>query len=94
MNNEFRKLVQNCADEGQALAKQLTNEGQFQGLYLYCEPSKPGEGSGKLTLVKDSEPAPKNLQLVTGECLHGNVEFSRYYNWIYSHATRAPIMSH
>jgi hypothetical protein len=45
-------------------------------------------------LVRDSAPNPENLPLVTGEGLRGNVEFSRYENWIYSRATRAPIMSH
>jgi hypothetical protein len=94
MNDEYRKLVKECADQGRALAQQLTNKGSFEALYLYCRPSQPGKGPGRLMLARDSAPNPENLPLVTGEGLRGNVEFSRYENWIYSRATRAPIMSH
>ena len=94
MNDEYRQLVKDCADQGRALAQQLTNQGRFEALYLYCRPSQPGKGPGRLMLARDSAPNPESMPLVTGEGLRGNVEFSRYENWIYSRATRAPIMSH
>lgn len=94
MNDEYRKLVNDCAIQGQALAQQITNNGNFETLYLYYRPSVQGKGPGRLMLARDSAPNPENLPLVTGEGLRCNVEFSRYYNWIYSRATRAPIMSH
>lgn len=94
MNDEYRKLVNDCAIQGQSLIQQITNQGSFEALYLHYRPSEPGKGSGKLMLARDSAPNPENLPLVTGEGLRCNIEYSRYYDWVYSRATRAPIMSH
>lgn len=93
MNDEYRKLVQECADQGRALAQHLTNQGSFEALYLYCRPSVQGKGPGRLMLARDSAPNPENLPLVTGEGLRGNVEFSRYEVDLFPRYPRS-IMSH
>lgn len=92
-DNEYRTLVQDCAAQGRALAQNLANQGIFEPLYLYCRPSVPGEGSGRLMLVRDSAPVPEGVKLVTGEGLRGNVEFSRYEDWVFIRARTAPILS-
>jgi hypothetical protein len=94
MNEEYRQLIKQCADQGRALAQMMVNNGNIEPLYLYCRPSEPGKGPGRLMLVRDSAPNPENLQLVTGEGLRGNVEFSRYDDWIFQRAKRAPVLSH
>lgn len=93
-DGEYRRLVQDCANQGRALAQKLANEGIIEPLYLYCRPAVQGKGSGRLMLVRDSAPNPEGLQLVTGEGLRTNVEFSRYFQWVFERAKRAPIMSH
>ena len=94
MNDEYRQLVKQCADQGRALAQMMVRQGTSEALYLYCRPSEPGKGPGRLMLVRDSAPNPEGLPLVTGEGLRSNVEFSRYDNWIFERAKRAPILSH
>jgi hypothetical protein len=44
-------------------------------------------------LARDSALNSEGLQLVTGEELRSSVEFSRYDDWIFSRAKRAPILS-
>ena len=92
-NDEYRQLVRQCADQGRALAQIMVNNGSIEPLYLYCCPSEPGKGPGRLMLVRDSAPNAEGLSLVTGEGLRSNVEFSRYDDWIFSRAKRAPILS-
>lgn len=94
MNEEYRNLVNDCAIQGQALMQAMTNNGQFEPLYLYYRPSVQGKGAGKLMLARDSAPNPENLPLVTGEGLRANIEYLRYFDWVYQRAIRAPIMSH
>lgn len=90
--DEYAKLVQECAEQGQALARQMSNSGTFEALYLYARPSEPGK-PGRLFLARDSAPNPHGYQLVTGEGLRGNVPYDRYFQWVYERARRAPIMS-
>ena len=93
MNDEYRQIVKQCADQGRALSQQMARQGATEPLYLYCRPSEPGKGPGRLMLARDSAPNPEGLPLVTGEGLRSNVEFSRYEDWIYQRATRAPVLS-
>ena len=93
MNDEYRQLVKQCADQGRALAQMMANNGTTEPLYLYCRPSEPGKGPGRLMLARDSAPNPEGLPLVTGEGLRSNIEFSRYDDWIFQRAKRAPILS-
>jgi hypothetical protein len=93
MNDEYRQLVKQCADQGRSLAQMMANQGISEPLYLYCRPSVPGKGPGRLMLARDSAPNPEGLPLVTGEGLRSNVEFSRYDDWIFQRAKRAPILS-
>jgi hypothetical protein len=90
---EYDALVQECAEQGRALARMLANEGTFEALYLYCRPSEQGKGPGRLLLVRDSDPAPEGTKLVTGQALHGNVPYENYFQWVYDRARRTPILS-
>jgi hypothetical protein len=45
-------------------------------------------------LARETAPNPENLPLVTGEGLRSNVEFSKYDDWIFERAKRAPILSY
>ena len=92
-NDEYRQLVKQCADQGRALSQMMINNGHIEPLYLFFRPSEPGKGPGRLMLARDSAPNPEGLPLVTGEGLRSNVEFSRYDDWVYQRATRAPILS-
>lgn len=92
-NDEYRQLVRQCADQGRALAQMMVSNGISEPLYLYCQPSEPGKGPGRLVLARDSAPNPEGLQLVTNEVLRGDVELSRYEDWIFSRAKRALILS-
>ena len=94
MNDEYRQLVKECADQGRALSRLMVNQGTSEALYLYCRPSEPGKGPGRLMLARETAPNPENLPLVTGEGLRSNVEFSRYDDWIFERAKRAPILSY
>jgi hypothetical protein len=93
MNAEYRTLVAECAEQGKALMNTLANTGMIEPLYLYCRHSKPGE-TGKLLLVRDSDPVPPDVQLVTGEGLRSNVPYENYFNWIFERAKRAPILAY
>ena len=93
MNDEYRQLVKQCADQGRALAQMMANNGTTEPLYLYCRPSEPGKGPGRLMLARDSAPNPEGLPLVTSEGLQSNIEFARYDDWIFQRAKRAPILS-
>lgn len=55
MQNEYFEKVQECAEQGQALARQLAAQGITEALYLYCRPSEPGK-PGRLMLERDSAP--------------------------------------
>lgn len=90
--DEYSKLVHECAEQGKSLARQLSNEGTFEPLYLYARPSEPGN-PGRLFLVRDSAPNPHGYELVTGEGLRGNVPHENYFQWVYERARRAPILS-
>lgn len=92
-NDEYRQLVKQCADQGRALSQMMINNGHIEPLYLFFRPSEPGKGPGRLMLARDSAPNHENLQLATNDALRGNVEFSRYEDWIFSRAKRAPILS-
>lgn len=89
---EYDQLVNECAEQGKALARQLANEGIFEPLYLYARPSQPGS-PGRLFLVRDSAPNPHGHELVTGEGLRSNVPLTKFYQWIHERAKRAPILS-
>lgn len=92
MSQEYRTIVQECAEQGKALANMLTNKGSFEPLYLYARPSKPGN-PGRLFLVRDSAPVPEGCKLVTGEGLRSNVPYENYFTWVYERAKSAPILS-
>lgn len=91
---EYDALVQECAEQGRALARMLANEGLIEPLYLYYRPSVQGKGPGRLMLVRDSAPVPEGVELVTGEGLRGNVPYENYFQWVYDRARRTPILSH
>lgn len=93
MDREYINLVQDCAEQGKALARQLANEGILEPLYLYARQSEAGKGSGRLFLVRDSAPNPYGYTLVTGEGLRANVPYESYFQWIYDRARSAPILS-
>lgn len=92
MQNEYFEKVQECAEQGQALARQMAAEGNNEPLYLYCRPSEPGK-PGRLMLARDSAPVPPGVQLVTGEGLRSNVPFADYFRWIVERARRAPVLA-
>lgn len=89
---EYTNLVQECAEQGKALARLLANNGTIEALYLYARPSEPGK-PGALFLARDTAPNPLGYQLVTGEGLRGNVPFEKYFQWVYERARRAPVLS-
>lgn len=89
---EYDQLVNDCAEQGRALARQLASQGIFEPLYLYARPSQPGN-PGRLFLARDSAPNPHGYELVTGEGLRSNVPFAKFYQWIHERAKRAPILS-
>lgn len=89
---EYRQLVQNCAEQGRSLMRMLTNEGRAQPLYLYYRQSQSGK-PGALFLVCDDAPNPYGYQLVTGEGLRSNVPYEDYFTWVYERAKRVPILS-
>lgn len=92
MNQEYRTIVQECAEQGKSLATMLANKGSFEPLYLYARPSEPGK-PGRLFLVRDSAPNPIGYKLVTGEGLRSNVPYENYFTWIYDRAKSAPVLS-
>jgi hypothetical protein len=90
---EYRERVNECAEQGMALARELADAGTLEPLYLYARPSKPGE-PGRLFLVNDSaSTVPHGSSLVTGEGLRANVPLDSYFTWVYERAKRAPILS-
>lgn len=95
--DEYQQLVQDCAEQGKALARQLASDGALEPLYLYARPSRNGQGPGRLLLVRQSKRPPPHadlgLQLVTGEGLRSNVPFENYFAWVWERARRAPILS-
>lgn len=92
VEQEYRTIVQECAEQGKALAAMLANDGSLEPLYLYARPSEPGK-PGRLFLVRDSAPNPMGYKLVTGEALHSNVPYENYFTWVYDRAKRAPVLS-
>ena len=93
MNDEYRKLVYECAEQGKALARQMANNGIFEPMYLYYRKSEQGKGPGKLFLARDSAPNPYGYALATGEGLRCNVPYDQYFNWIEKRAISCPILS-
>lgn len=89
---EYDALVEQCAEQGRALARQLANDGILEPLYLYARYSEPGK-PGRLFLVRDSAPNPYDYKLVTGEGLRANVPYEAFYQWIHDRARRVPILS-
>ena len=92
MNDEYLELVNDCAEQGKALARMNCNNGILEPLYLYMRRGENGK-PGKLMLVRDSAPVPDGVELVTGEGLRCNVPYDRYFQWVYDRSTRAPILS-
>lgn len=88
---EYDEMVRECADQGEALMRQMANGGIYEALYLYCRKSTETE-NGRLFLVRQSAPNPYGYELVTGEGLRVNVPYSNYYAWIWNRARNAPIM--
>jgi hypothetical protein len=93
MDNEYKTIVEKCAQQGIGLAGSLANAGIFEPLYLYGRESVSDGNSGELVFVRDSEPAPTGMKLVTGEGLRGNVPYVSYFQWIYERARRFPLLS-
>lgn len=92
MENEYRDLVQACAEQGQALARKMAADGITEPLYLYHRPSEPGK-PGRLFLARDSAPVPPGVVLTTGEGLRGNVPYADFFRWVFERARRAPVLS-
>jgi hypothetical protein len=92
LETEYTAIVQECAEQGKALARQLANSGLFEPMYLYARPSEPGK-PGRLMLVRDSAPNPYGYKLVTGEGLRTNIPYTKYFTWIYDRARSAPVLS-
>jgi len=92
MTEEYSKLVNQCAQQGRALMRMLTNNGNPQTLYLYYRASVPGR-AGELFLVRDDAPKQPEHILATGEGLRTNVPYDSYYQWIFERAKRCPILS-
>ena len=90
--DEYRELVQQCAEQGQALARMMASNGTLDPLYLYHRPSEPGK-PGRLFLARDSAPVPAGVVLTTGEGLRANVPYADYFAWVHQRARRAPILS-
>jgi hypothetical protein len=93
MQKEYELLVQECAEQGKALARMLASDGTLEPLYLYYRKSQPGK-SGRLFLVRDSAPAPQDVELATGEGLRSNVPYDSYYQWVWERARRCPILAY
>lgn len=92
--NEYDTIVAECAVQGRALMQSLSNQGITEALYLYCRPSEPGKGPGRLMLVRDSAPVPPGVELVTGEGLRANVPYTSYFTWIHRRASQARVLSY
>jgi hypothetical protein len=90
--DEYRELVQQCADQGRALAQMMASNGLFEPLYLYHRPSEPGK-PGRLFLARDSAPVPDGVTLTTGEGLRANVPYADFFAWVHPRAKRAPILA-
>lgn len=93
MNDDYLKMVSDCAEQGKTLTQGLSNAGIMEALYLYCRKSTETE-NGALVLVRDSEGKPEDCELVTGEGLRCNVPYSNYFQWVYDRARHAPIMKY
>ena len=92
LQDEYRSIVQSCADQGKALMRSMTNSGMPEPMYLFVRPSTIGK-PGELFLARESAPNVMNYQLVTGEGLRGNIPYDNYFTWIFERATRAPVLS-
>jgi hypothetical protein len=90
--DEYFELVQQCAEQGQALARMMAADGTTEPLYLYHRPSEPGK-PGRLFLVRDSAPVPPGVVLTTGEGLRANVPYADFFAWVHQRARRAPILA-
>ena len=86
------QLVNECAENGKALAQELANNGNMDALYLYYKQSTENE-NGVLLLVQDSENAPNGFTLATGEGLRCNVAYTDYFQWVRSRVNRLPILA-
>lgn len=93
INDEYKNLVSECAEQGKALMRMLANEGILEPLYLYGRRSEAGKGPGKLMLVRDSAPVPEGVEMVTGEGLRVNVPYDSYFQWVHDRAKRFPCLS-
>ena len=94
MNKEYEQIVNDCAEQGKALARMMANNGTLEPLYLYHRPSTTGT-QGKLLLIRDSIPVlpASGLVLTTSEGLRCNIPYEKYFQWVYDHARRAPVLS-
>jgi hypothetical protein len=90
--DEYRELVQQCAEQGQALARMMASNGTLEPLDLYHRPSEPGK-PGRLFLARDSAPVPAGVVLTTGEGLRANVPYADFFAWVHQRARRAPILA-
>lgn len=90
--NEYRQKVHQCAEQGQALRRLLTNQGISEPLYLYARESVPGR-PGELFLARDSAPNPLGYKLVTGEGLRISVPYDSYFQWVHDRARSARVLS-
>jgi len=91
-DDEYRAIVQACADQGRALSRMMAADGTIEPLYLYHRPSEPGK-PGRLFLARDSAPVPPGVVLTTGEGLRGNVPYADFFRWVFERARRAPVLS-
>jgi hypothetical protein len=87
------ELTKQCAENGIKTAQAMANQGNIESLYLYFKKSTEKE-NGILVLVPDSEKAPENFELATGEALRCNVPFNEYFRWIKSRINRLPILAY
>jgi hypothetical protein len=92
VENEYIEKVRQCAEQGQALMRLLSNQGTHEPLYLYARESVPGR-PGELFLARDSAPNPMGYKLVTGEGLRINVPYDSYFQWVFDRARSARILS-
>ena len=91
-DTEYSTLVNECAEQGKALARQMAGRGDIQTLYLYFRPGGP-EKSGRLMIAREDAPNPEGLQKVTNEGLRSNIPYESYFQWVFERARRTPILA-
>ncbi|WP_413460551.1 hypothetical protein [Herbaspirillum huttiense] len=92
IDNEYSAKVQQCAQQGQALMRQLTNAGAPETLYLHVRASEVGK-PGQLFLARRDAPNPYGYPRVTQEGLPTSLPYDSYFQWVWERARRAPILS-